>query len=70
MQLSINANELKAEVMRAGLTLRDLAEALGLTPSGLWRKMRGDTEFTLGEIKATRDLLHLADEAMKAIFLL
>ncbi len=70
MNKGINANELKAEVARKGMTLGELAEAIGLSWSGFWKKTTGQNSFTLEEVRAIRDVLDLEDKAMKNIFLI
>lgn len=70
MNKGINSNELKAEVVRKGMTLGELAEAINLSWSGFWKKTVGKNSFTLEEVRAIRDALNLDDKAMKNIFLI
>jgi cyanate lyase len=70
MRKGINTNELKAEVVRKGMTLGELAEIIGLSWSGFWKKTAGQNSFTLEEVRAIRDALNLDDKAVKNIFLI
>ncbi len=70
MDKGINTNELKAEVIRRGMTLGELAEAINLSWSGFWKKTAGQNSFTLEEVRAIRDTLNLDDRAIKDIFLI
>lgn len=66
----INANELKAELARNNLTQMELAESIGLSWTGFWKKITGQNSFTLDEVRNIRDVLNLDDEAIKNIFLI
>lgn len=70
MNKGINNNELKAEVVRRGMTLKELAKAIDLSWTGFWKKTSGQNSFTLEEVRAIRDELGLDDVAMKNIFLI
>lgn len=70
MEKGINTNELKAEVARRGMTLGELAESIGLSWSGFWKKTAGQNSFTLEEVRTIRDTLSLDDKAIKNIFLI
>lgn len=70
MKPNINVNEFKAEIIRNGFTNATFAEAMELSPSGLWRKMRGENDFTLGDMRKAKQILHLSDEVFKSIFLI
>lgn len=63
-----NARMLKYFVMKNGLSLEDIANSLGVNPSTLYRKMRGDSDFTRTEITIIRDRLHLTNEDVASIF--
>lgn len=70
MNKGINSNELRAEVVRKGMTLGELSEAIGLSWSGFWKKTSGQNSFTLEEVRAIRDTLDLDDKSIKNIFLI
>lgn len=48
---------LRGEVIAKGLTLKIVAAELGITPQSLSEKLRGKTEFTLGEMIKVCNLL-------------
>ena len=50
------------------MTPEFLADALGMTPEALLRKVCGDDEFTFGEIRQIVGLLGLTDEEVEDIF--
>lgn len=63
-----NAHMFKYFVMKNGLSLEDIANSLGINPSTLYRKMRGDSDFTRTEITIIRDRLHLTNKDVTSIF--
>ena len=54
-------NELKAQMARKGVTQEELAKALGLNASTLWRKLKADGNFTRNEIGIIMDYLEIDD---------
>lgn len=62
-------NEFKAEVVRKGLTLSEVARKLGLDPASLSRKINGNSDFYRGEIERIINLLNLSGENVLRIFL-
>ena len=54
-------NELKAQMVRRGVSQEELAKALGINASTLWRKIRADGNFTRNEISTMIDFLELED---------
>jgi predicted transcriptional regulator len=61
-------NEFKAEVVRNGLTMKQVADALNIDVASLYRKISGTSDFYRGEISALIKILHLDDEAIMRIF--
>jgi len=61
-------NELRAEMVREGMTNEALAKAIGITPSSLYRKISGQTDFYRYEIVKISEALHLDDDQMRRIF--
>lgn len=61
-------NEFKAEVMRRGLSLEDVANALKINPVSLHRKMNGTSDFYRGEIELIIKLLGLSGDDVIRIF--
>lgn len=52
------AAAVRAEIARAGLTQRDIARALGVTHTYLWRRTHGEVGFAAEELVTIAD--HLA----------
>lgn len=63
-----NINELKAECVRNGLTLENLATKIGVNPATLHRKLSGETEFRRNELQIIKIILNLNDEKFLSIF--
>lgn len=61
-------NEFKAEVMRRGLSLEDVANELKINPVSLHRKMNGTSDFYRGEIELIIKLLGLSGDDVIRIF--
>ena len=66
--LQINVNDLKAECVRNGLTLENLAARIGVNPATLHRKVSGETEFRLNELQIIKLTLKLDNRKFLAIF--
>ncbi len=61
-------NEFKAEVIRNGLTMKQVADALNIDTASLYRKINGTSDFFRGEINELIKLLHLDNDAVMRIF--
>ena len=61
-------NEIKAECVRNGITVTAMANQMGMNGSTAYRKLRGISDFTLGEIKSMQHILNLSNERIVAIF--
>lgn len=48
---------LKAEMVRTGVGIKDMCERLNITQSALFYKMRGHTDWTYKQMKQVQDLL-------------
>lgn len=59
---------LKGEIVRAGMTLGQFADELGMSSSTLVDRMAGRTEFKRSEIERTIHLLDLSDQQVLDIF--
>lgn len=62
-----NKRLLKSKVVARGMTLGDLAVAIGINASTMTRKLKQGT-FNRAEINAISDVLQLTDEEIIAIF--
>lgn len=63
-----NTALLKKILAESGLKMYVVAQKLGLTTTGLKKKIDNITEFKASEIDAMRSLLNLSTEDMLAIF--
>ena len=61
-------NEFKAEVVRKGMTLENVANAIGIDVASLHRKMNGSSDFYRKEIESIVILLGLSGEDVLRIF--
>lgn len=60
---------LRKRIDDSGIKMTALATRCGITYQGLWKKLRGETEFRAPEMQAIKDMLHLdADEMMNIFF--
>lgn len=66
--MQINVNELKAECVRNGFTLENLAARIGVNPATLHRKVSGETEFRRNELQIIKLTLKLDNRKFLAIF--
>lgn len=64
----VRRNELLAELVRKELTMGALAKKLGIAPSSLTRKIKGETDFYRGEIEKISQVLDLSGEDVLRIF--
>ena len=55
-------------VKRAGFKNKDIAEAIGITPSGYTLKISNKSDFRQSEIKTICDLLELTVEERDRVF--
>lgn len=61
-------NELKAEIVRNGLTTEELANKTQITRTTLWRRFNNPSGFTLAEITNIADVLGLEGSRVAEIF--
>lgn len=59
---------LSTVIAQSGLKLGYIAERLGLTREGLYKKLRGQTEFKVSELAILQRVLRLSDADVKEIF--
>ncbi len=55
----MNRIRLEYEMKSRGITVEMACEATGLSPAAWYRRLRGDTEFTQGEIQSLMNLMKL-----------
>ncbi len=59
---------LKTIIEERGLTQKELAESCGISVSAFRKRLNGEIEFTLEEIKILSECLSLKAEAVMSIF--
>ena len=59
---------LKSVLVKNGDNVAALADKMGLSVAGLYRRIDGKTQFTYKEIKAIKDIYGLSPEEIDAIF--
>lgn len=64
----MNGNELRAEMMRCGVSMKELSIILGIDRSTLYKKITGKTQFLQSEIAKITETLNLNSDRMIAIF--
>lgn len=63
-----NTIELEVAIKRAGITKRELAEKLGLSEMGLYKKINNITEFKASEIYKICKILSIQKKDREKIF--
>ena len=61
-------NKLKIRLKDEGVTYSDMGEKLGISTVAFQRKINGDTQFKLSEIRDMTDFLKLTGEEVEDIF--
>lgn len=64
----MRANELKAEIVRNGMTIEELADAIGIGRTTLWRRLSNPGSFTLKEITNISKILKVNGNRVLEIF--
>lgn len=64
----MDRNMLKSVLVKNGDNVAALADKMGLSVAGLYRRIDGKTQFTYKEIKAIKDIYGLSPEEIDAIF--
>ena len=65
----ININKLKSYLALRGMTIKDLAERIGMSISTLSNKINSRNEFTASEIAQIQTVLNIPDEEVLDIFI-
>lgn len=66
--IQVNGNELKAEIIRSGMTVPTIADIIGIGKKAFYSKMKGETQFKQKEISDLKKKLNLSDEKVNMIF--
>jgi len=59
---------LKQKIDRSGYKVIYLAEQVGLTPQGFYKKLKDGSDWTFTQVMILKDLLHLTKEEVNSIF--
>lgn len=65
----MNVNKLKGKIVENGMNIEELAVAIGLDRSSLYRKLNNAEKITIGEAVKIKDALSLDDNDAYDIFL-
>lgn len=65
----VNTNKFRSYLALRGMTIKDLAEAIGMSISTLSNKINGKSEFTASEIAQIQTALNIPDEEVLEIFI-
>ena len=64
----MNSRELKAQMVRRGMSVDQLCEIIKISRTSWFRKVAGTSLFTQGEISGIRNALNLDDQQVLDIF--
>ena len=64
----MNNIELKVKLMRSNMSVEDLAQRMGINKVTLYRKIKGESQFDLNEIKEVAAILNLTQNEIFSIF--
>lgn len=64
----MNPTEFKVAQIRAGVTKDEIAAALGINIVTLYRKINGESDFSLSELKKLKNLFKLSKDDVDRIF--
>ena len=64
----MNNIELKVKLMRSNMSVEDLAQRMGINKVTLYRKIKGESQFDLNEIKEVAEILNLTQNEIFSIF--
>lgn len=64
----MNPTEFKVAQIRAGVTKEEIAGALGINVATLYRKLNGESDFSLSELRELKKLFNLSKDDVDRIF--
>ncbi len=64
----MNTNALKGKMKERAMTQADVASSIGISLSRFNAKLNNSAEFTLGEVRAIKELLALTSDQIDSIF--
>ena len=63
-----NEKQFKKKLIDSDLTLKEIAQAVGISETTLYRKIRGITDFSRNEMSIIKSKLNLDTEEFEQIF--
>ena len=69
-EIMTNTNLLESKIRALGLTISMVAEKLGITRAGFYKKLNNGSEFKASEISKLSTMLSLSDSEREQIFFL
>lgn len=63
-----NVNLLKEKIKESGLKHKYIAERLGMTPQGLYKKLSDSSDWFFSQVMVMKELLRLSDDEVNKIF--
>lgn len=64
----IQMNKLKARMVEKGMSIADVATAMGIDKSTLYRKLRDPNKLCVGDVRRLASILELNEADAQAIF--
>ncbi len=64
----MNKNLLYSEIVKNGFTWADVAKEIGVNPVTLYRKVKGESDFTRAEVQKIKAFLNLDFSDVEKIF--
>lgn len=64
----LNKSRFKAKYIERGLKAADVARIMGISPTTLYRKLGGESDFTRSEIQKFQEALSLSADEIAYIF--
>lgn len=64
----VNVDLLKNTIKEQGIRNLFIADKMGLSPEGFYKKLRGESEFKVSEVSCLTEVLRLTEEQRNAIF--
>ena len=59
---------LRETIEKSGISVTFIANSLGISRTGLYKKLNGKTEFKVSEISKMKDILNITSKVRDAIF--
>lgn len=65
----MNVNKLKGLIIANGMNVEQIADAINIDRSSMYRKLNSFEKITIGEAKKLKEVLNMSDEQACEIFL-